>query len=344
MSRGSRLVAALTLMTLSVAPTTEAAPSREELEAAQARLMEIEKEFELVVEEHNLATERLHEIETSMAAKQLVVRNIERRMETKQSAAVALAVELYKAGPQTVALESVLGAHSLGDLETRIEYLRSSNAAQSEVFEVLDVDARELDIRLGELEEAKSEALQVQTRLDALRADIDAKLDAQRDEIAELNAQIEAAEARARAAAAAAAAAEGSSGIFATGGVPANPAPAPNPRAQKAVDAALSQTGKPYQWGASGPDSYDCSGLTMWAWSQAGVALPHNSGAQYSATPRVARADLEPGDLVFFGSPIHHVAMYIGNGQMVEAPYSGNRVRVVPMGRSDYVGAGRPGV
>ena len=82
----------------------------------------------------------------------------------------------------------------------------------------------------------------------------------------------------------------------------------------------------------------------MWAWGQAGVSLPHNSGAQYNATPRVARGDLEPGDLVFFGSPIHHVGMYIGNGQMVEAPYSGNSVRVVPIARSDYVGAGRPGV
>ena len=344
MTRGVRLVSALVLVALSVTPAGRAAPSQEELEAAQARLMEIEKEFELVVEEYNLATERLHEIETSMATKQLVVRSIERRMETKQSAAVALAVELYKAGPQTVALESVLAADSLGDLETRVEYLRSSNAAQSEVFELLDVDARELDIRLGELDEAKQVALQVQSRLDSLRADIDAKLDSQREEIAELNAQIERAAARARAAAAAAASSAGTSGVFASGGVPANPAPAPNPRAQKAVDAALSQTGKPYQWGAAGPDSYDCSGLTMWAWAQAGVSLPHNSGAQYNATPRLSQSELEPGDLVFFGSPIHHVAMYIGNGQMVEAPYSGTRVRVVPFGRSDYVGAGRPGV
>ena len=82
----------------------------------------------------------------------------------------------------------------------------------------------------------------------------------------------------------------------------------------------------------------------MWAWAQAGVSLPHNSGMQYSATPRVAREDLAPGDLLFFGSPIHHVGMYIGNGQMVEAPYTGQYVRVVPAFRSDYVGAGRPGV
>jgi cell wall-associated NlpC family hydrolase len=81
----------------------------------------------------------------------------------------------------------------------------------------------------------------------------------------------------------------------------------------------------------------------MWAWGRAGVALPHNSGMQYAATPRVDQSDWQPGDLLFFGSPIHHVAMYIGNGQMVEAPYTGAQVRVVSASRSDYVGAGRPG-
>jgi cell wall-associated NlpC family hydrolase len=119
---------------------------------------------------------------------------------------------------------------------------------------------------------------------------------------------------------------------------------ASSPHAQKAVDAALSQIGKPYVYAAAGPDSYDCSGLTMWAWAQAGVGLPHNSGAQYAATPRVDRSDLEPGDLLFFGSPIHHVGMYIGDGQMVEAPYTGEYVRINSIDRSDYVGAGRPGL
>ncbi len=102
--------------------------------------------------------------------------------------------------------------------------------------------------------------------------------------------------------------------------------------------------GKPYQWAAAGPDSYDCSGLTLWAWAHAGVSLPHNSGMQYEATPRVAQNDWQPGDLLFFGTPIHHVAMYIGNGQMVQAPYTGSQVQVVSAYRSDYVGAGRPGV
>jgi cell wall-associated NlpC family hydrolase len=112
-----------------------------------------------------------------------------------------------------------------------------------------------------------------------------------------------------------------------------------------AVEAALSQLGKPYRWGASGPNSYDCSGLTMWAWRHAGVNLPRVSRMQYQATQRVSRAELRPGDLVFFGSPIHHVAMYIGDGKVVEAPFTGEVVRINSrsLQRSDIAGYGRPG-
>ena len=82
----------------------------------------------------------------------------------------------------------------------------------------------------------------------------------------------------------------------------------------------------------------------MYAWAQAGVSLPHSSAGQYSVTQRVSSGAWQPGDLLFYGSPIHHVAMYIGGGQIVEAPYTGTTVRVASAMRSDYVGAGRPGV
>jgi cell wall-associated NlpC family hydrolase len=121
------------------------------------------------------------------------------------------------------------------------------------------------------------------------------------------------------------------------------PAPAPNPGAQKAVDEAKRQLGKPYEYGAGGPDSYDCSGLTSWAWRAGGVSLPHSSRAQYSATHRVAVGDIQPGDLVFYGNPIHHVGIYVGNGTMVEASQTGTPVRYASIYRSDLVGVGRVG-
>ena len=125
--------------------------------------------------------------------------------------------------------------------------------------------------------------------------------------------------------------------------VPA-PAAAASGAAQAAVDTAMAQVGDPYVWAAAGPDSFDCSGLTMYAWAAAGVSLPHSSAMQQTATTAVSTSALQPGDLLFYYSPVHHVAMYIGGGRMVEAPYSGLSVRVVPMRTSDLVGAGRPGV
>jgi cell wall-associated NlpC family hydrolase len=114
--------------------------------------------------------------------------------------------------------------------------------------------------------------------------------------------------------------------------------------ARTAVQTAYSLIGRPYRWGASGPASFDCSGLTSYVWRAAGVSLPHSSRAQYAATKRVSREDLQPGDLVFFGSPIHHVGMYVGNGNMINSPQTGETVAVRSMARRDYVGAGRPGV
>ena len=109
-----------------------------------------------------------------------------------------------------------------------------------------------------------------------------------------------------------------------------------------AVSTAAAQIGKPYEWAAEGPDSFDCSGLTMFAWGKAGVSLPHSSGAQYASLPHVGRAQLRAGDLVFFGSPIHHVGIYEGGGVMINAPETGENVRRDSIARADYAGAARP--
>jgi peptidoglycan DL-endopeptidase CwlO len=145
--------------------------------------------------------------------------------------------------------------------------------------------------------------------------------------------------------------ASGSGGSTSSGGSSApTPAPAPSTRrsAQVAVDTAVAQVGKPYQWGANGPNSFDCSGLTSFAWRAAGVDITRTSRSQYAATKRVSRSDLQPGDLVFYSrsgpAGISHVAMYIGNGRVVEASRAGVPVRISDNGlsRSDIIGYGRP--
>ena len=114
-------------------------------------------------------------------------------------------------------------------------------------------------------------------------------------------------------------------------------------RAAAAVKYALAQVGDSYVYGAAGPSAFDCSGLTMMAWAQAGVGLPHSSSAQFSTGPHIAESDLQPGDLVFYYSPISHVGMYIGNGMIVNAENPSSGVRVTSLHAMPYVGAVRPG-
>jgi cell wall-associated NlpC family hydrolase len=114
-------------------------------------------------------------------------------------------------------------------------------------------------------------------------------------------------------------------------------------RGAAAVRFAYEQLGKPYSWGQDGMSSFDCSGLTSRAWAAAGVSLSHSSRAQAGEGRRVSRSELQPGDLVFFGSPIHHVGIYVGGGQMINAPQSGESIGVRYAFRGDYAGAVRPG-
>jgi cell wall-associated NlpC family hydrolase len=126
---------------------------------------------------------------------------------------------------------------------------------------------------------------------------------------------------------------------------PTTPAPAPSGsgRAGAAVAYALSQVGDAYVWGATGPSAFDCSGLTLMAWSQAGVSLPHSAASQMSSGTPVSQSQLQPGDLVFYYSPVHHVGIYIGNGRIVHAANPSDGVLVAPLLSMPYSGAVRPG-
>ena len=137
---------------------------------------------------------------------------------------------------------------------------------------------------------------------------------------------------------------------------PGNPPPVHGSgEAAGAVKAALSQLGVPYSWGggtANGPSygvaqgsnikGFDCSGLTLYAYAQVGITLPHYTGAQYAQGRHVSQSELQPGDLVFFYSDLHHMGMYIGNGKMVHAPQTGDVVRIAPMTGRPFAGATRP--
>jgi peptidoglycan DL-endopeptidase CwlO len=113
-------------------------------------------------------------------------------------------------------------------------------------------------------------------------------------------------------------------------------------KAQRALVLALAQRGKPYVWGAAGPSTFDCSGLTMWAYGKVGINLPHYTGSQWNSGTHISSTSrLQPGDLVFFYADLHHMGMYIGNGMMVHAPHTGDVVRVAPLAGRPFAGGVR---
>ena len=128
-----------------------------------------------------------------------------------------------------------------------------------------------------------------------------------------------------------------------TGQYPDISIPTANTVGAQALTVALSRRGDPYVWGAAGPGQFDCSGLVVWAFAQEGVSLPHFTGDLWNSGVHIPRADLEPGDLVFFFADISHVGIYLGNGLMVDAPDFGEAVQVQPVFWSAYVGAVRIG-
>jgi cell wall-associated NlpC family hydrolase len=332
------------LLTLLAHPAA-AVPVRQELARARAQLDDLSRELEIQIEECNLHREQLK------AVKRQVRRNERKLGETRstltsvdqqRSDVVATLYKQRTGGQQLASLTTSLS--DLSDYAERMAWLDVTNRARTSSFERYTAvrDRLEADGQL--LAAARDEAARANARAQRTCDETRREVEAQEDRIGELAAEVERLEARARERAERSDQPAPEATPPSTSGGQSTPvsAPAVSGSAGTAVQFALAQVGKPYGWGGSGPGSYDCSGLTSAAWAAAGRSLPHNSGMQYSATSRVSRSAVQPGDLMFFGSPIHHVAMYIGNGQMVESPRSGLTVRVVSANRSDFVGAGRP--
>ncbi|MCU1452558.1 MAG: hypothetical protein JWN46_704, partial [Acidimicrobiales bacterium] len=124
---------------------------------------------------------------------------------------------------------------------------------------------------------------------------------------------------------------------------PTTPPPPVGVGAGAAIAAARSQLGVRYTWGGASPSTgFDCSGLVMWAWAHGGKSLPHSSAAMYAMSRKIPLSQLQPGDLVFYGTPVHHVALYIGGGSIIHAPNRGDVVKISSLYYwSDLVGAGR---
>jgi peptidoglycan DL-endopeptidase CwlO len=198
------------------------------------------------------------------------------------------------------------------------------NDMQDQLFEDYATELKSLDIRSDATEKRAAQVAEIEQRLAAEKKVVD-------DNLAEAEALLDRLEEEEREEMLSRDVVRLPSDVPASG------------RAAAAVQYALAQVGDAYVYGAAGPSAFDCSGLTMMAWAQAGVGLPHSSSAQYGSGPHIAMSDLQPGDLVFYYSPISHVGIYIGNGMIVHAANPGTGVAVSSVSSMPYTGAVRPG-
>lgn len=245
-------------------------------------------------------------------------------------------------------LEVLLGATSFDEFAATWDVLTQLNEQDAAASAELKIIKKEMIALTKTLREQEAVAKASKESMGREKTQIENQLAARQQKLVGIEAEIRALQAAEDAAAAAEAARATASGRASSlggstkSGSRTFPAPTRAPRSQ-VVKVARRYLGAPYRWAASGPNRFDCSGLTMFVYRQVGVSLPHSSASQIYRGQRVSRKHLKPGDLVFFGSPIHHVGIYAGGGMYIHAPHTGDVVKVSSLGsRRDFAGACRP--
>ncbi|WP_328915611.1 MULTISPECIES: C40 family peptidase [unclassified Streptomyces] len=342
-------LATVTLLTESAnaAPAKPAQPSISEVKAKVDSLMH---QAEVATEHYNGAKEQTDQQNTKVnkllaqAARKTQQLNDSRRLLGQYAAAQ------YRAGGDDSAGRYLLAAdpESLADQAHLTDVLGRRQKQAVESYRVQQAAATQQRI---EAAQSLATLTTQQAGLRTAKKDVQTKLGAAQHLLNTLTAQEKARlaalqaeqEAEARVKAAALAAKEKAARQAAAARAEDAPVPAANSSvADQAIAFARNQLGKPYVWGATGPDSFDCSGLTQAAYKAAGIELPRTTYDQVDVGTRVSESDLRPGDLIFFYSDVSHVGLYIGDGQMIHAPHTGTVVKIAPITEMPFYAAARP--
>ncbi|MEU9099217.1 C40 family peptidase [Streptomyces sp. NPDC048361] len=301
----------------------------------KAKVDQLYHDAEVATEAYDGTKEEADAAERSLNALRDEAARKTQQLNTARTALGSLAAAQYRGGTVAPELQLFLSSNPTRFLD---DAALAQHAGDRTAIAVAGVRKQlsELD-RLHSTADTKLTELRGrQSTLQKQKSDIQSKITSAEDLLAQLSRPERAAYEQADAAPADARASRSSD-------IPRGPvAAAPTSRAAAAVAFAYGALGKPYVWGATGPSSFDCSGLTQAAWRSAGVQLPRTTYTQINAGTPVTRSQLTPGDLVFFYSGISHVGLYIGGGNMIHAPHPGAPVRVAPVDEMPFAGAVRP--
>ncbi len=347
------------LAALLAASTAHAAPGAVSAKEAQARdvlaqIQGLDANLERAVDSYNLANEKLAGIEGDLRENKQALRLAKSNLRHAQTMLNARVVELYTSGGgQDTGLEVLLGATSMDDLITRIDTMNRVSDQSTDVLRQVKTFRAKVKEQRARLQTAHVEQAKLVAQRSAEKASIEGQLASRQQLLSSIKseiAQMQAAEKQRQAELAAQAqarlASNGVTVLNASAGAVTQPAPVYTPPPGKyggVVGIAMQYLGVPYVYGGASPSGFDCSGFVMYVFGQIGVSLPHNAAAQYGAGVPVSRDQLQAGDLVFFNG-LGHVGIYIGGGQFIHSPHTGDVVKISSLSgwySSTWVGARR---
>ena len=322
------LVAAVLLLSSSSA--TRATPAIDKAKAEAQTLLnlidKLDEELSAATEDYDYATQQLEDTQAQVAKTTANIAKAEGDLQTEQDQFNQRMVNIYKAGKLNM-LNVLLGSNSFSDLISRVDQWQRFSKQDSTLVGQIAAYKKDVADRKVELEAQLQQQQQDAAKADTAKAKVLAQLKKQEQALKGKEAQVAALKkAEAARQAKLAAEARARQRFLAS-------------RPGIIISTAMKYLGVPYVWGASSPSGFDCSGLVKYCYAQVGISLPHSSAMQYTYGTHVSRDQLMPGDLVFFYNPIHHVGIYIGNGNMINA--TGTHVQIGTVWKSSYYGATR---
>lgn len=319
---------------LAVYAGTAGAAPQPSIGQVQAEVNSLQSKADATGQQYDQAVEQLTAARRQLAQVQREVTAAQNRFTTARSMVAQLAAAAFENSGQD-SIGSLLTSNDPATVLTQGSLLvQQAGARSAQVTQFLDA-AKQLTQAQQHAQRTASGIAALQTQLAARKASLNKLIASKQATLDSLTAQQQST------VAASSVGANGSTGTTTT----ATYTGPTSTQAEKAVAFAFAQLGKPYQWGATGPGSYDCSGLAQAAWAAAGVSIPRTTYDQWAALPHVPLSAIEPGDLLYFEG-IGHVALYVGNGNAIDAPETGLDVRELPISigwyQQNLVGAARP--